>query len=50
VFPGVFVVEALRFQKNMFLNFIFSEPSLSQETIAALADDAIVYLVDACAD
>ncbi|MEH2034186.1 MAG: alcohol acetyltransferase [Nostoc sp.] len=49
-FPGVFVVEALRFQKKMFLNFLFSEPSLSQETIAALADDATAYLADACSD
>ncbi|MGF1938990.1 MAG: hypothetical protein RM347_032335 [Nostoc sp. ChiQUE02] len=49
-FPGVFVVEALRFQKKMFLNFLFSEPSLSQETIVALADDATAYLADACSD
>jgi hypothetical protein len=32
------------FAGKMFLNFMFSEPSISQKKIEIIADDAIAYL------
>ncbi|MEA5551401.1 condensation domain-containing protein [Anabaena cylindrica UHCC 0172] len=47
-FGGVFGAAVTTFQGTMILNFMFSEPSLSKETIEILADDAISFIVDNC--
>ena len=40
-FGGVFAAAVSTFQGKMLLNFMFSEPSISQETIEELANNAI---------
>jgi NRPS condensation-like uncharacterized protein len=44
LFAGVVVVGVSTFAGKMFLNFMFSEPSISRKTIEEIADDAIAYL------
>lgn len=40
-FGGVFAAAVSTFQGKMLLNFMFSEPSISQETIEELANNVI---------
>lgn len=47
-FGGCFSVAVTTFQGNMFLNFIFSEPSISRSTMEEITNDAISCLVNAC--
>jgi len=46
-FGGVFAAAATTFQGVMRLNFMFSMPSLSHETIATLADEMLVQIEQA---
>jgi len=45
-FGGVFAAAVSTFQGKMLLNFMFSEPSISQETIEELANNAIYCIVE----
>ena len=47
-FGGVFGAAITTFQDMMILNFMFSEPSISKETIESLVNDTIFCIVDAC--
>jgi len=46
-FGGVFSLAVTTFEGKMFLNFPFSEPALSQETMETLVDSFMSCLVDA---
>ena len=46
-FGGVFSAAVTTFETQMFLNFPFSEPALSQETMETLVDSFMSFLVDA---
>jgi len=46
-FGGIFYLAATTFEGKMFLNFHFSEPALSQETMETLVDSFMSCLVDA---
>jgi NRPS condensation-like uncharacterized protein len=41
-------VAVLTFEEKMFLNFMFSEPAISQETAEILADHVLACIVEAC--
>jgi NRPS condensation-like uncharacterized protein len=41
-------VAVLTFEEKMFLNFMFSEPAISQETAEILADHVLACIVKAC--
>jgi len=45
---GVFAAAVSTFQGKMLLNFMFSEPSISQETVEILASKVVRCFVDAC--
>ncbi len=45
---GAFIATVSTFAGNMFLNLIFSEPSISQKTIEQMASNTVTRLVDAC--
>ena len=45
---GVFTAAVATFEEKMLLNFFFSEPSISQDTMETLADSVVSYIVDAC--
>lgn len=45
---GVFAVAVSTFEGKMLLNFVFSEPSISQETMEILTNNVVSCLVDAC--
>jgi NRPS condensation-like uncharacterized protein len=47
-FGGVFAVAVSTFAEQMVLNFMFSKPSISQETMEILANDVLTCIVDAC--
>lgn len=47
-FGGVFGAAITTFQDMMVLNFMFSEPSISKETIESLVNDTIFCIVNAC--
>lgn len=46
VFGGFFAVAVTTFEGKMFLNFPFSEPAISQETMETLVDSFLSCLVD----
>ncbi|AFY54965.1 uncharacterized protein containing a NRPS condensation (elongation) domain [Rivularia sp. PCC 7116] len=48
VFGGVFAAAVSTFRDKMLLNFMFSQPSISTETIENLADDMICIISDIC--
>ena len=48
VFGGIFSAAVTTFQDTMILNFMFSEPSLSQEKIEILVDRTLSYIIDLC--
>jgi len=48
VFGGVFFAAVTTLQGKMMLNFVFSEPSISQATIEGLIDDTMSYLIGSC--
>jgi NRPS condensation-like uncharacterized protein len=48
VFGGIFSAAVTTFQDTMILNFMFSEPSLSQEKIEILVDRTFSYIMDLC--
>ena len=41
LYAGMFIVHAATFQEKMTLNFVFSQPSLSQQTMERLVDNCI---------
>ncbi|MBD2435057.1 MULTISPECIES: phthiocerol/phthiodiolone dimycocerosyl transferase family protein [Fischerella] len=41
-------VAVLTFEEKMFLNFMFSEPAINQETAEILADHVLACIVEAC--
>ncbi len=45
---GGLCVAVLTFEKRMVLNFMFSEPAISQETAEFLADHVLACIVEAC--
>ncbi|BAY83659.1 hypothetical protein NIES267_31500 [Calothrix parasitica NIES-267] len=47
-FGGVFAAAVSTFREQMLLNFMFSQPSISNETIEKLADDMIYIISDVC--
>jgi NRPS condensation-like uncharacterized protein len=48
VFGGVFAAAVATFEEKMLLNFVFSEPSISRETMESLVDSAMSCIVDVC--
>lgn len=48
VFGGVFFASVTTLKGKMMLNFVFSEPSLSQATIDDLIDNTMSYLIRSC--
>ncbi|MEM9908361.1 MAG: hypothetical protein AAF921_25395, partial [Cyanobacteria bacterium P01_D01_bin.44] len=44
VYGGIFSVAVCRFQQRLFLNFVYSEPSLSPATVQQLADQVVSRL------
>lgn len=46
-FSGIFAVAALTFNSKMTLNFMFSQPSISQATMEILAEHVVIWLADA---
>ncbi|BBA79329.1 hypothetical protein RGRSB_0795 [cyanobacterium endosymbiont of Rhopalodia gibberula] len=48
VFNRIFTVAVATFNEKMTLNFIVSQPSISQETLELLADDVIYSLTEVC--
>lgn len=48
LFGGVFAAAVSTFNDKMLLNFMFSEPSISRETIEELASNTISRIVEAC--
>jgi NRPS condensation-like uncharacterized protein len=45
LYAGVFIVHASTFQGKMLLNFVFSRPSISQETMEILVNNVMSYIV-----
>lgn len=45
---GALVATTLTFAEKMFLNFTFSEPSISQRTMEQLVNNTVACLIDAC--
>jgi NRPS condensation-like uncharacterized protein len=45
---GVFTAAVATFEGKMLLNFVFSEPSISRETMETLADSVVSCIVDVC--
>ncbi|QSJ21036.1 alcohol acetyltransferase [Nostoc sp. UHCC 0702] len=48
LYSGIFITHASTFQGKMLLNFVFSEPSISLETMKALVKNFVSYIDDAC--
>ncbi|HEY9668104.1 MAG TPA: condensation domain-containing protein [Coleofasciculaceae cyanobacterium] len=48
-FPGVITAAVATFEGKMLLNFVFSEPSISPETMETLVDSVVSHIVDVCA-
>jgi hypothetical protein len=48
LFGGILAVNVSSFRERIFLNFSFSEPSLSRAKMEALAERILVYLREAC--
>ncbi|WP_414622604.1 phthiocerol/phthiodiolone dimycocerosyl transferase family protein [Calothrix sp. CCY 0018] len=47
-FGGIFAAAVSTFRGQMFLNFIFSQPSISTETVKTLASDMICVISEVC--
>ncbi|MEO1185744.1 MAG: condensation domain-containing protein [Cyanobacteria bacterium J06636_27] len=47
-FGGVFAAAVSTFREQMLLNFMFSQPSISYETVENMADDMISLIIDVC--
>lgn len=48
LFGGILAVNVSSFRERMFLNFSFSEPSLSRETMETLVESILTHLREAC--
>ncbi len=48
LYAGVFVIQASTFQGKILLNFVFSEPSISQNTMEILVANVMSYIFDIC--
>jgi NRPS condensation-like uncharacterized protein len=48
LFGGVFLASVTTLTDRMMLNFSFSEPSLSKETVDELVENMIIHLLNAC--
>ena len=47
-FGGIFAAAVSTFRGQMFLNFMFSQPSISTETVETLASDMICVISEVC--
>ncbi|MFS0516065.1 condensation domain-containing protein [Nostoc sp. UIC 10607] len=48
LYAGVFVIHASTFQGKMLLNFVFSQPSISQSTMELLVNNVMSYIHEIC--
>ncbi|MEH1965735.1 phthiocerol/phthiodiolone dimycocerosyl transferase family protein [Nostoc sp.] len=48
LYAGVFVIHASTFEGKMLLNFVFSQPSISQDTMENLVNNVMSYICDIC--
>ncbi|MHC0064386.1 phthiocerol/phthiodiolone dimycocerosyl transferase family protein [Nostoc sp. UIC 10890] len=48
LYAGVFIIHASTFQGKMLLNFVFSEPSISQNTMETLVNNFMSYILEIC--
>jgi hypothetical protein len=48
VFGGIFAAAVATFEEKMLLNFVFSEPSISRDTMESLVDSVMSCIVDVC--
>jgi hypothetical protein len=48
LYAGVFVINAATFQGKMLLNFVFSQPAISQETMEVLVNELMSFIIDIC--
>jgi Condensation domain len=48
LYGGIFVIHASTFQGKMLLNFVFSQPSISQNTMEILVNNVMSYIFDIC--
>ncbi|MGJ5630795.1 phthiocerol/phthiodiolone dimycocerosyl transferase family protein [Nostoc sp. CALU 1950] len=48
LYAGVFIIHASTFQGKMLLNFVFSEPSISQNTMETLVNNVMSYILEIC--
>ncbi len=46
LYAGVFVIHASTFQGKMLLNFVFSQPSISQNTMENLVNNVMSYILE----
>lgn len=45
---GAFIATASTFAGKMSLNFVFSEPSISEETMEQMANNTVIRLAETC--
>ncbi|WGV28973.1 phthiocerol/phthiodiolone dimycocerosyl transferase family protein [Halotia branconii] len=48
LYAGVFIIHAATFQGKMLLNFVFSQPAISQETIEVLVNELMSFIREMC--
>ncbi|MBD6617878.1 alcohol acetyltransferase [Komarekiella sp. 'clone 1'] len=48
LYAGMFITHASTFQGKMLLNFVFSEPSISQDTMEGLVNNVMSCIFDVC--
>ncbi len=48
LYAGLFATNVSTFQGKMLLNFVFSQPSISQDTMEALVNNAMSCMIEAC--
>ncbi|NDJ25210.1 alcohol acetyltransferase [Nostoc sp. B(2019)] len=48
LYAGMFITHASTFQGKMLLNFVFSEPSISQDTMEGLVNNVMSCIFDIC--
>ncbi|MBW4634914.1 MAG: alcohol acetyltransferase [Iphinoe sp. HA4291-MV1] len=48
LYAGVFATNASTFQGKMLLNFVFSQPSISQDTMETLVNNVVSCIIEVC--
>lgn len=48
LYAGIFVTNASTFQGKMLLNFVFSQPSISQDTMETLVNNVVSCIIEVC--